>query len=105
MKFSNYTITTVYAYTSAGNYIKMEKMLVDIEKNKLIFCRYILDNAKSTESSSVECLVLDIPMVQLDGGVEISYNSLIHKLHSGYYRKVQYDELVLEFDRDFAIIL
>lgn len=105
MKFANFKLTTIYAYTSAGNYVKLERMLVDAEKNKLIFCRYILDNAKAVETDSVECLVLEMPMTQMDGGVEVSYSSMVHKLNSGHCKKVQYNDIVLEFNQDFSIIL
>jgi hypothetical protein len=96
MKFQNFKLKTVYAYTSAGNYRKYENMLVDIDKQKLIYCSYRLSTPKDTSSSGVDCYILDIPMTVMDGGVEVSYSSLVHKLNSNHYRKVNYEELDLE---------
>ena len=96
MKFQNFKLKTVYAYTSAGNYRKYENMLVDIDKQKLIYCSYRLSTPKDTSSSGVDCCILDIPMTVMDGGVEVSYHTMIHKINSGHYKKADYDALDLE---------
>ena len=105
MKFSDYKITTVYAYTSTGNYVKLERVLVDVNRQKLIHCSYSLKSSKDISSDGVDCYVLDIPMTQLESGIEISHTSLIHKLNSKHYKSVQYEDIVLEHSQDFSIFL
>jgi len=105
-KFIGYTLKNVYAYTSAGNYFKMDDILVNVDKQKLIYCNYILSNPKDTTTGGVCCKVLDIPMTTLENGsVEISYHTLVHKLNNKHYKKCDYDDLCLEFKNDFAIFL
>jgi hypothetical protein len=105
-KFTGFTLKNVYAYTSAGHYFKMDNVLVNVDKQKLIYCNYELVTPKDTNTSGVSCKILDIPMTVLENGaVEISHHTLVHKLNSGHYRKVDYDDVVLEFNRDFSIFI
>lgn len=105
-KFTGFTLKNVYAYTSAGHYFKMYNILVNVDKQKLIHCNYELVTPKDTNVSGVSCKILDIPMTVLENGaVEVSYHSLVHKLNSGHWKKVDYDDIVLEFQRDFAIFI
>jgi hypothetical protein len=105
-KFTGFTLKSVYAYTSAGHYFKMDNVLVNVDKQKLIYCNYELSKPKDVTSSGVSCKILDIPMVVLENGaVEISHHTLLHKLNSGHHKKCDYDDIVLEFNRDFSIFI
>lgn len=104
-KFTNFTLSTVYAKTVHGIYIKYEKMLVDKCGERLIYCTYSLNSPKDTSCHSIDCYVLQLPMTILEGGVEVNHESMVHKINSKHYKKVDYDELTLEFNRDFSIFL
>ncbi|QCQ61926.1 hypothetical protein Barba19A_gp086 [Rheinheimera phage vB_RspM_Barba19A] len=104
-KFKDFKLKTVYAYTSAGNYRKYENVLVDIDRQKLIYCSYRLSTPKDTKAIGVDCYILDIPMTIMDGGVEASYHTMVHKINSGHYKKADYDDIVLEHNRDFSIFM
>lgn len=104
-KFSNFQICTVYAKLNRQGFMRYDKMLVDKEAGKLIYCRYDLPNSKSATSDGVSCFVLELPMTEIDGGVEVCHSSLVHKLNSKHYKKVSYDDLILEHQRDFAVFL
>ena len=105
MKFKNFRLGTVYAYTDSGYCIKYEKVLVDPENNKLIDCSYSLKHPKGTETDGVDCRLMDIPMKIIDTNtVEVSHHTLIHKYNSGHYKKVKYEDLVLELGHlNFAV--
>lgn len=104
-KFSNFTICNVYAKLNRAGYIRYDKMLVDKDAGKLIYCRYDLPDNKSASSTGVSCFVLELPMTDLDGGVEVCHSSLVHKLNSKHYKKVNYEDLILEHQRDFSVFL
>lgn len=106
MKFSNYTITTVYAnYNDSGN-VKYTNMLVDKTNQRLIYPTYRLSTPKDTTSTDVDCYLLELPMViNEDGSVQVSYQTMTHKINTKHYKKADYNDLTLEFSRDFSIFI
>lgn len=91
-KFNNFALTTVYV---KGDYFehRYDDMLVDVENNKLIYCNYV----KSPILDEVACVVLDIPITKVEKGkVEISFQTLAHKLSSGHFKKIDYEDLCIE---------
>ena len=96
-KFDNFTLRNIRALQSGGTILRMNNMLVDIDKQRMIYCSINLSDEHSISADGVECKVLELPMTLCeDGVVEISHQTLTHKLNSGHYKKCDYEQLELE---------
>jgi len=96
-KFDNFTLRNVRAIQAGGTVLRMNNVLVDVNKQRMIYCSINLPDEHATSADSVECKVLELPMTLADDGVvEISHHTLTHKLNSGHYKKCDYEQLGLE---------
>lgn len=106
MKFQNYQLCTVYAnYSDSGN-VKYTNILVDKINQRLIYPTYRLSTPKDTTATGVDCYVMELPMViNEDGSVQVSYQTMTHKINARHYKRVDYEDVIKEFNRDFSIFL
>ena len=96
-KFNNFNPRNIRALQSGGTVLRMNNILVDIDKQRMIYCSINLINENSVNADGVECCVLELPMTLCeDGVVEISHQTLTHKLNSNHYKKCDYEQLELE---------
>lgn len=97
-QFMSYKLMTILAKTKQG-YVKMDKMLVDLDNQQFIYCSYSLRSAKDVSTSEVDCRIIKTPMTLLpDNSVEVEYNDVVTKLNRKNTKKVGYDELAIAFD-------
>lgn len=96
-KFDSFKPRNIRAILLGGTMLRMNDVLVDLDKQRMIHCTINLPNENSVSANGVECRVLELPMTLADDGVvEISHHTLVHKLNNKHYRKVDYEELELE---------
>lgn len=96
-KFDKFKPRNIRAVQSGGTLLRMNDILVDLEKQRMIYCSINLSDEYSVSAEGVECRILELPMtIAEDGVVEISHQTLVHKLNSGHYKKCDYEHLELE---------
>lgn len=96
-KFDKFKPRNIRAVQASGTVLRMNDILVDIDKQRMIYCSINLSDEKSASADGVDCKVLELPMTLCeDGVVEISHQTLTHKLNSGHYKNCDYEQLELE---------
>lgn len=96
-KFDKFKPRNIRAVQSGGTLLRMNNILVDLDKQRMIYCSINLSEEHATSADGVDCRVLELPMTLCDDGfVEISHHTLTHKLNSGHYKKCDYEQLELE---------
>ena len=99
-QFIPYKLMNIHAISS-GYIFHLDNVLVDIDNQQFIYCRYMLATEYDTNTSEVDCRIVKTPMKIIDNNtVSIDYNDFISKLNRKNLKKVDYWDLSAAFDVD-----